>query len=128
MQTQFSENNGPVLPDELTFDLSQTELHHNGKLTPSLVETHAKQTATQDRDSKQQLRVSAMSTSAFLMSFGRSIFSARIPVLLGKTLRGRGIDSEERQRLLATLFCPSDSGRVALALSISGTGCSCSVK
>jgi hypothetical protein len=61
-----------------------------------------------------------------LVSFARASFSARIRLRPDQGLLGPGIDFDPSWSRLVTLCCPSDSGPVALALSTSGTGCSCS--
>jgi hypothetical protein len=71
-------------------------------------------------------RVSAVSSSAFLMRFAHACFCGRIRPQSGQTLPGLGGDSDLLLSRLATLSCPSDSEPVALALTIDGTDCSCS--
>lgn len=67
----------------------------------------------------------AMSSSESLMSVARALFSGKTRLRSEKTLLGLGGDSEETSRSLVTLSCPSDSGRVALALTIGEKDCSC---
>ncbi|HVQ45128.1 MAG TPA: hypothetical protein VMT30_09315 [Candidatus Saccharimonadia bacterium] len=78
--------------------------------------------------SERERRRSVLNSSASLTSFALGLFSARIPLDPVPMLPGLGSDSETRSNLAATLSCPSDSVPVALALTISGTGCSCLLK
>src|SRR5688572_17633924 len=70
--------------------------------------------------------LSAFSSSAWLTAFVHGLSSVRIPPPSAGTRRGRGTDSKRRLSNSVTRWCPSASGRVALALTIDGTGCSCS--
>lgn len=71
-------------------------------------------------------RLSAMSSSALLMKFARALFFAKIQRRSGQMLLGLGGDSGGGLNRLVTLCCPSDSGRVALALTTGERDCSCS--
>lgn len=68
--------------------------------------------------------VRTLSTSLHI--FGLVMFSVRIRARFAGTRPGRGGGFDTSWRGLATALCPSDYGRVALAGSIEGTGCTCS--
>lgn len=70
-------------------------------------------------------RVSAFNSCKSLMKFARAVFSAKIRQSHVKPRHGRGGDFGSVLNNLGTLCCPSDSGRVALALTTGETGCSC---
>lgn len=97
----------------------------SGELISSAVETHARRTATPGFTPTPETRLSVMSSSGLLRSFGLALFSERIRRECEKTHRGRGGDFEPSWSDVATLCCPSDSGPVALGLTTDGTGCSC---
>jgi hypothetical protein len=97
------------------------------RLTLLPVEIPAKPTALQPGPRLRERRVSAVSSSALLMSFARALFSERIQATSAGMLPGLGGDSGTSLNDLAMWCCPSDSEPVALALTIDGTGCSCSV-
>ncbi len=71
-------------------------------------------------------RASAQHSSPLLTRFARALFSERIRTRAERMLPGLGGTFDPDWRLLATLFCPSDSERVALGLTIDGIGCGCS--
>lgn len=95
--------------------------------TSSVEATPARLTVLPLAAALQPSRALALSSSASLMLFARALFSARIQHEFGGSLPGLGGDSELASNLLVTLCCPSDCGPVALAGSIDGIGCSCSV-
>lgn len=99
-----------------------------GPLTSSAAATPAKKTATQELHQERERRETALNSSALLKSFARALYCAKTPPEAEPTLPGLGNDSEMPLRALAILSCPSDSAPVALGLTISGTGCSCSPK
>jgi hypothetical protein len=90
--------------------LSAEEIHANAILPPA---SHAQ-------------RVSAVTSSAWLMRFARALFSERIRVTSDGMLPGLGGGCEMGWNRLVTLSCPLGCERVALALSTNGRGCSCS--
>lgn len=94
-------------------------------LTSFAEATHARRTAEQESTKERARRVSAVSSSGLLMSFGRALFFGRIQHECGPTLLGPSGDSEASWNALGMLCCPSDSEPVALALTTKGTGCSC---
>lgn len=61
-----------------------------------------------------------------LRRFVLALCFERIRPVSGKMRRGRGGNSAAPWSSLATAWCPSASGRVALARTINGTACSCS--
>lgn len=67
-----------------------------------------------------------VTSSASLMSCARALFSGRIPPPSAPMLPGLGGDFDADYGRLDMLSSPSDSGPVALALTTSATGCSCS--
>lgn len=68
---------------------------------------------------------SEVSSSALLMFFALQLWSARTLTPVEPTLFGPGGECELDFEALDTLCCPSDSGRVALALTTGETGCTC---
>lgn len=109
--------------------LEPTNLSTNTECQTSLsVETHVRKTATHDEHTQQRSRVSALSSSAFLMNFARACFFEKTRPQSVPMLPGLGGDFDKPPSRLAMLCCPSDSGRVALALTTGETGCSCLVK
>lgn len=106
---------------------NETQPKASGGATSSQAGTHAKKTATPARlllDSNS--RPLAVSSSGSLMFFGLGLFSGRILQKLQPMLPGLGSGFDVALSRLVTLLCPSDCEPVALALSISGKGCSCS--
>jgi hypothetical protein len=71
-------------------------------------------------------RRSAMSSSALLRHFARALWCARTPRPSDPMLPGLGGDFAPNWSALTTSSCPSDSGPVALGLTVDGTACSCS--
>lgn len=67
-----------------------------------------------------------MSSSELLRNFALALWSEKTPQQSEKTLLGLGSDSEVNWNDLVIQCCPSDTGRVALALTSGGTACSCS--
>lgn len=94
--------------------------------TSSSAATRAKKTATPATDARQQARRSAVSSSALLMSFALALFCEKTPPSSEGTPRGPGTDSALNWSDLVMRSCPSDSERVALALTTGGKGCACS--
>ena len=89
--------------------------------------TRAKRTAEPAPEITARNRASAMSSSALLRHFAHALWSAKIQPSPGPTLPGLGGECELLWNRLATLSCPSDSEPVALGLTTSATGCSCSL-
>jgi hypothetical protein len=69
-----------------------------------------------------------MSSSALLTSFARALWSERTPQSLDPMLPGLGGDFVPSSSALTTWSCPSDSGPVALGLTVGEIACSCSPK
>ena len=97
-----------------------------GCQTSSRAATHARTTPTGAEVRQQSKRLSAVSSSALLNSFARDLFSVKTPPPSGQMRLGLGGGSDPNWNDWITLSSPSDSGRVALALTSGGTGCSCS--
>lgn len=91
-------------------------------------ETHAKKTATPEREVHARNRASAVSSSVLLMHFAHALWSEKIHPPSDVMLLGPGDDFDPSLSRLVTLACPSDCEPVALGLSTSVTGCSCSVR
>ena len=91
----------------------------------SAAATPASATVTPE-EMEEGLRVQRITSSALLMSFAHALFSARILPSSGQMHLGLGGDFAQNSNVLVTLCCPSDSGRVALALTTEESGCSCS--
>lgn len=85
----------------------------------------AKGTATPEASINDSTRISAVTSSGLLMHFARELWSEKIRPESVQTLFGPGGECDPALSRLATLSCPSDSGPVALGLTISGKGCSC---
>lgn len=96
-----------------------------GQSIASLEVIPAKRTAAPGSRNQREHRLLALSSSALLSNFARGLFSEKIRRESAGMLPGLGGDSAMNLKLLATLFCPSDSEPVALGLTTSGTGCSC---
>jgi len=90
-------------------------------------ETPASKTASPGEESLGD-RASALSSSAVLRRFALCLFSERTQRAFGRTPPGPGSDSETSSDPLDMLSSLSVSGRVALALTTDGIGCSCSVR
>ena len=101
--------------------------HLSHQLTSSVEETHAKRTQEHDRDTTPQARRSALSSSALFRTVAHALFSERIQPTSAETLPGLGGSSEQNLSDLAILLGPSECEPVALALTTSGTDCSCLV-
>lgn len=87
---------------------------------------HAKPTAQPWEAVTASTRASAVSSCGLLLHFARALWSERIRPTSDAMLPGLGGASEMALNRSVTLSCPSDSEPVALGLSISGNGCSCS--
>lgn len=120
---ECSQSTGPACGDMTTCEPSRPLA--SGIATSLPAETHAKRTVELESRQERERRLSALNSSALLMNFARDLFSARIPRESAPMLPGLGGDFGPVLNALATLCCPSDSEPVALALSISATGCSC---
>lgn len=96
-----------------------------GPLTASSAEIPARKTAEPESRAQRERRHLALSSSALLTNFARGLFFEKTQRECAGMLPGLGGDSEVSSKLLATLFCPSDSEPVALGLTTNGTGCSC---
>lgn len=94
--------------------------------TSSAVATHARPTAEQEPLMVSRNRLSAMSSSELLLRCAHDLFFEKIRPPSGQMLLGLGGDFDLSLSRLVTLCCPSDCEPVALALTISGTACSCS--
>lgn len=99
----------------------------SGSSISSAAATHARKTAMPGNGLGLSSRVSALSSSAFLMRFAHACFSERIPRTFAMTLPGLGGDSDFLLSRLVTLCSHSEYAPVVLALTISGTDCSCLV-
>src|SRR3970040_2375066 len=97
----------------------------NGRSISSTEETPAKQTVMPLETARYKILL-ALSSSGLLMRSALSLFSERIRESFARPHLGRGTGSNNPLKILATLFCPLDSERVALALTTGEKGCSCS--
>ncbi len=125
MRDESLQNNGPTFRSGMMCEHSPLTTSSSG-LTWSVAETHAKRTAAQPEGVTPLTRVSAVSSSALLLSFARDLFSAKIQRSPERMLPGLGNECDVSLSRLVTLCCPSDCERVALGHSTSVTGCSCS--
>lgn len=98
-----------------------------GAATCSPAATPARRTAEPESRWGRERRLSALSSSALLTRFARALFSERTPPDPAPMLPGLGGDSETSSKTVATRSSPFASGPVALGLTTSGTGCSCSL-
>ncbi len=88
--------------------------------------TPARATATPGACGSDATRMSRFTSCGWLRRFARRAFSGRTRHLRAPGLLGPGCASELAWSLSDTLSCPSDCGRVALALTTREKGCSCS--
>lgn len=93
--------------------------------TLSVVAIRARKTPTAGDLLTLRRRRSAVSSSALLSNFARGLFFEKTPQSFGQMLLGLGGDLDPNWNDWITLSAPSDSGRVALALTSGETGCSC---
>ena len=93
-------------------------------LTLSAAAIHARETAMPP-GMEEEKKVPLVNLSGLLMSFAHGLFYARIPQLQRQMHLGFGGSSEANWSDLDTLCCPSDSGHVALALTMNENDCSC---
>lgn len=126
MRDLFSNDTGPTCDDTTTCERSRRLLPTTGRATSSSVATRVRRTAAPGSGTERERRHSALNSSALLRSFARASFFGKTPPERAPMLPGLGSDSETSSNGLATRSCPSDSAPVALALTTSGTGCSCS--
>ena len=87
---------------------------------------HAKRTADSESHEEHCSQASEPSSSALLMNFARDLYSERTQANSGPMLPGLGGDLETSCAEWAIASSHSDSGRVVLALTTGGSGCSCS--
>ena len=125
MQTESLKNTGPTLDGGKTCEKSGPG--NCRESMSSVAEIPAKQTVPLLGAECHYMRATEISSSGLLMSFARELWLGKIQATSGRMLPGLGGDSELALNRLVTLACPSDSGRVALALTTSGSDCSCSV-
>lgn len=71
-------------------------------------------------------RLQRLRRCAFLTRFSLTLFSGKIRQPSERMPSGRGTECAENWKTEATRLLPSESGRVALALTSDGTACSCS--
>lgn len=121
-----SPSTGRMSRDGMTYALGRDETPSASTLFAAAI--RAKRTVQLSAPINQSTRVSAVSSSALLMRCAQELWSAKIRRMSEGTLPGLGGDSELALNRLVTLACPSDCERVALALSTSGSECSCSPK
>lgn len=121
-----SKSTGRTLFDGTTCEPSHPNPSRPGGATYSRAAIRVRRTAAPESPAERARRLSALSSSALLASFARALWSEKIRRASAPTLPGLGGDSETSLSGLAMWYCPSDSDPVALGLSISGTGCSCS--
>tara|TARA_R110002095_G_scaffold165188_3_gene143396 strand:+ start:2306 stop:2917 length:612 start_codon:yes stop_codon:yes gene_type:complete len=88
--------------------------------------THARKTQTQGNGLDSHRRVSAVSSSALLISFGLGLFYEKIRQQSGQMLPGLGFGFDLLLSRLVTSLCPLDSDRAVLAKTTNGKDCSCS--
>jgi hypothetical protein len=111
----------------MTLKPSRRPTPTSGGSIASSGEIPARGTATPEASGSESTRISAVSSSALLMSFARELWSGRIPTRVAPTLPGLGGECDPHWSELDTLCCPSDSDPAALGLTTDATGCSCSV-
>lgn len=124
--SECSQSTGPTSVDGMTCEPSrQPEI---GASMLSAEAIHAKKTAMPGKALDLSSRHLVLSSSGLLTAFALELWFAKTRRMLGQTLLGLGIVFDPSWRDLVTLCCPLDCERVALWLTTSGTGCSCSPK
>jgi hypothetical protein len=99
----------------------------NGKRrTLSAVAIRAKKTATLEERQIPSRHLSAVNSSGLLSTFVLALWSEKTPQQSEQMPLGLGGDSAASLKKMVMLCCPSDSGRVALALTSGETACFCS--
>lgn len=104
----------------------QSENETSPRSISSSAATPARRTASPDDDIDTNMRISRLSSCGWLLNFARLLFCEKIQPSREDPPPGRGGDSGPNLSDLAMRCCPLDSGRVVLALTTDGIGCSCS--
>lgn len=116
---------GPMFADTTTSEPSR-QTPTTGPAISSSAATRARRTAAPGLPQERERRHLALSSSALLMRFARALYSERTLPESEQMHPGLGGGFEMSSKHVATRSCPSDSVPVALGLTTSGTGCSCS--
>lgn len=123
----FSLATGPSHDATTTPEPSRPLTPPSGPVTSLSAAIRVRRTVGPELRQEREHRLSALNSSALLTRFARALFSERTPPESEPMLPGLGGDSETSSRIVATRSSPFASDPVALGLTTSGTGCSCSL-